>query len=206
MRIEYVCNGYHRFGKEACTDHRINESTLDKLIHDELLLIKSLADKNWNSIEGDVKRWLKKKNDTAEKISDLEMRIRSINMQIEQILMERIEDKENRVTYDSMLEKRKEEKAKCTAQIESLKSIDETIKKRRDEIKESIDLIDQIIGSGGISDAHLRMLVDEITIGEDENGLDISIVIKAPFRQHIDIYGKDGEIVDRFFESWVFSA
>ncbi|MDD4494071.1 MAG: recombinase family protein [Eubacteriales bacterium] len=206
VRIEYVCNGYHRFGKEACSDHRIDESTLDKLIHDELLLIKSLADKNWNSIEGDVKRWLKQKNDTAKKISDLEIRIQNINTQIEQILMERIEDKENRAVYDSMLEKRKEEKVKCAAQIESLKSIDETIKKRRAEIKESIDLIDQIIAEGGISDTHLRMLVDVIEISEDEKGLDISIVIKAPFRQHIDIYDSNGEIIERHFESWVFPA
>jgi len=34
----------------------------------------------------------------------------------------------------------------------------------------------------------------------------IGIVIKAPFRQHIDVYDKNGEIIDRQFESWVFPA
>jgi len=39
---------------------------------------------------------------------------------------ETIEDRENRAMYYSMLEKRKEEKAKCTAWTESLKGIGES--------------------------------------------------------------------------------
>jgi DNA invertase Pin-like site-specific DNA recombinase len=206
MRIEYVCNGYHRFGIGHCTDHRINETTLDKLIHDELLLIKELADRNWKSVEGDVKRWLAGKSSAEKQIAALETRIHDIGIETEKILMERINDKENRAVYDSMLEKRRSERATCLAKIESIKSIDVTIQKRKAKIKESIDLIDQIVESGGISDTHLRMLVEQVIIGEDENGLNISIMLKAPFRQHIDVYGDDGEIVERNFESWVFPA
>ncbi|WP_366014769.1 zinc ribbon domain-containing protein [uncultured Eubacterium sp.] len=34
---EYVCNSFHRYGKEHCTPHRIRESVLDKIIYDELV-------------------------------------------------------------------------------------------------------------------------------------------------------------------------
>jgi DNA invertase Pin-like site-specific DNA recombinase len=204
VRIEYVCNAYHRYGREHCTDHRINESTIDKLVHDELLLIKELTDRNWKSVEGDVKRWLSNKNSADKQIAALENRIHEIALEVEKILMERINDKENRAVYDSMLEKRRAEKTASLAKIESIKTIDVTIKKRKAEIKESIDLIDQIVESGGISDTHLRMLVEQVIIGEDENGLSIAIMLKAPFRQHIDVYGEDGEIVEQNFETWVF--
>ena len=42
-RYEYNCNGYHRYGKEYCTAHRIDESMLDELIYKELLSIKDKA-------------------------------------------------------------------------------------------------------------------------------------------------------------------
>ena len=38
-RFEYNCNGYHRYGTEHCTAHRIDEDMLDKLIYSELLSI-----------------------------------------------------------------------------------------------------------------------------------------------------------------------
>jgi len=199
VRIEYNCNGYHRYGREHCTAHRIDENILDKLIYDELKLIKRQAKKNWSNIETDVKKWLSQKNNTEKKISDLQTRIRNIDLEIEKILMERINDKENRTVYDNMLEKRQTEKEKCVVQVDNIINIDRTIQKRKTEIKQSIDLIDEIIASGGISDTHLRMFVDQIIIKETKNGLDISIEIKAPFRMHSDEY-ENGELVVKSFE------
>ncbi|MDY3863750.1 MAG: hypothetical protein SOZ51_06585, partial [Eubacteriales bacterium] len=53
-----ACNGYHRYGKENCSPHRVDESRLDKLIYDELLEMKEGAEANYKSIEHDVKKWL----------------------------------------------------------------------------------------------------------------------------------------------------
>ena len=61
-----------------------------------------------------------------------------------------------------------------------------------------IDLIDDIIESGGISGTHLRMLVEQIVISENERGLRIEIDIKAPFRTHFDVYD-DNELLGRNF-------
>lgn len=199
MRIEYNCNGYHRYGKEHCTSHRIDEGTLDKLIYDELILVKTQAEQNWLSIESEVKKWISQKSKVQKKLSDLETRISNINLEIEKILMERINDKGNREFYDKMLEKRQEEKADSIAQIENIKNIDSTIQKRKSEIKQSIDLIDDIVSADGISDTHLRMFIDQIVITETENGLQINIEIKAPFRMHFDIFGKKGELLEKNF-------
>ena len=74
-RIEYICNGYHRYGKEHCTSHRIGEADLDRLIYDELLNIKSMAEHNYACIESDVKRWLAQKNTAERKIRELTARL-----------------------------------------------------------------------------------------------------------------------------------
>lgn len=75
VRYEYTCNGYHRYGKENCTAHRIDESTLDKLIYDELIAIKEEAETNYRTIETDVKSWLAKKNTSEKRIKNLTDRL-----------------------------------------------------------------------------------------------------------------------------------
>lgn len=71
-RIEYVCNGYHRYGKTNCTPHRINETYLDEIIYKEILSLKDLATANYQSIETDVKNWMKQRNAVENKMKSLE--------------------------------------------------------------------------------------------------------------------------------------
>ena len=99
-----------------------------------------------------------------------------------------------------MIEKRKTEIAACREQIQSIKNIDDTIKKRKAEIKQSIDLIDEIVASDGISNTHLRMLVEKILIREKEDGLSLEIILKAPFLQKVNEYDENGEISACFVE------
>jgi len=102
--------------------------------------------------------------------------------------MERISDKPNADRYDRMIERREQDIIKAREQIESYRDMDAAFKKRRSESKKSIELLDEIITTGGISDAHLRMLVDKIIITDAEGRLEIEICLKAAFRQHYDIY------------------
>ena len=46
-RVEYICNTYHRYGKEYCTTHLIREEVLDDLVYKELLRVKKMAHANW---------------------------------------------------------------------------------------------------------------------------------------------------------------
>lgn len=205
-RIEYNCNGYHRYGGEHCTPHRVNESTLDKLIYDELLLIKELAQNNWISIESDIKKWMSRKNIADRKIKEFESRLIQRQSDLENILLERIRDRDHAEIYTSMLEKCEVDIAGLKQQIDEIRDYDSTIKKRKAEMKHSIDLIDEIVSAGAISDTHLRMLVDEVTISEKDNKLQISISLKAMFRRHMDLYNDKGEITERIFEAWYYPA
>lgn len=50
----------------------------------------------------------------------------------------------------------------------------------------------RLIKDGAISDANLRLLVDEIKIYESDKKLRIEINLKAKFTKHYEIYGKNG--------------
>jgi len=199
-RIEYVCTSYHRYGREYCTPHRINESALDNLIFDELINIKSMADRNWQTIEKQVKDWTMQKSNVERQVQRLSDKISNLELEIEKILMERISDKPNADRYDRMIEKREQDVRKARDRIESYRDMDAAFKKKRLESKKGIELLDEIIANGGVSDAHLRMLVDRIIITDVDGTLDIEICLKAAFLQHYDIYNDFMVLVDSSVE------
>ena len=196
-RIEYVCNGYHRY-KGYCTSHRVQEKDLDTLVYNELLRLKSVTEQNWLSIESDVKKWLKNKASYEKQISNMKIAVSNLENDIENILMERINDKENRDAYDRMLDKKKAQIEEYKTKIHELKNIEETVKKRKKEIKESIDILDGIITEGAISNVNLRLLVNEIIIFENsDNELAIVVSMNAPFDQYGEVFGENGNVILR---------
>ena len=202
-RIEYVCTSNHRYGKQYCSPHRIGQEKLDRLILDELQNIKHMADKNWQAIEKQVSEWAKQKSNIERQTARLTDKISSLELEVEKILMERIADKANADRYDRMIEKREHEIIKAREQIENYRDMDAAFKKKRAESKKSLSLLDEIIENEGISDTHLRMLVDQIIVSELDGKLDIEICLKAAFRGHYDIYDDFMTLIDRNLEMQV---
>jgi DNA invertase Pin-like site-specific DNA recombinase len=198
-RIEYNCNGYHRYGRDVCSPHRINETDLDQLIYKELLSLRSQMLINYESIEKDIKSWISQKTTVDKKLNRLTVMLENKRSDQKGILLERIHDKAHAEIYDEMLEKCEYDIKKISAEIISIKEYNDTIKKRRSEMKESIDLIEQIIEEGAISDANLRMLVNEIIIKEKDNKLKIKIKLNAQFTRHQNIYDENGNLKECIF-------
>lgn len=190
-RIEYVCNGYHRYGKENCTPHRVRETDLDFLIYSELMRIKQQAQANWKSIEKDVLTWQKSKSQTEKVINELETRKKSKREDLEALLLERIHDREHADIYTDMIEKCEEEIAAVDIQIASLKDIGEAVKRRKAEMKTSLDLLDSIVRDEAISDTHLRMLVERIMIHEQNGEMQIEVQLKADFNWHMTLLDRE---------------
>ncbi len=74
-----------------------------------------------------------------------------------------------------------------------------TIRKRKAEMKSSIDILDGIIKDGAISDANLRLLVDNIVINEQNGKLSINIDLKAAFSSHLNLYDEDGILAGKAY-------
>ncbi len=94
-RIEYVCNGYHRYGKKNCPPHRIRETELDEIICGEITNVKEQAAQLYENIDGEVRKWLKKKSTVTGKIRQLNAELEQKKSDQKEILLERIRDKEH---------------------------------------------------------------------------------------------------------------
>ena len=196
-RVAYVCDTYHRYGKEHCSSHMVDEETLDRLIGAEILRTKKMYEENWSRMEWLIERWTPKASTASAKISKLQEHILLLEEEVEVILMERIRDKANAERYDHMIAKREEQIAEAKKQIEELQNISEMLRSRQAKLKRDISLIDDILREGKMSEAHLRMLVEKILIHEEDGRLDLEIRLKAPFRDHLDVF-ENGAQTDCF--------
>ena len=194
-RVVYVCDTYHRYGKEHCSSHMVDEETLDRLIGAEILRTKKMYEENWSRMEWLVEKWTPKASTASAKIGKLQEHILLLEEEVEVILMERIRDKANAERYDRMIAKREEQIAEAKKQIEELQNISEMLRSRQAKLKRDISLIDDILRDGKMSEAHLRMLVEKILVHEEDGKLDLEIRLKAPFRDHLDIF-ENGEQTD----------
>ena len=196
-RVAYVCDTYHRYGKEHCASHMVDEETLDRLIGAEILRTKKMYEENWSRMEWLIERWTPKASTASAKISKLQEHILLLEEEVEVILMERIRDKANAERYDRMIAKREEQIAEAKKQIEELQNISEMLRSRQAKLKRDISLIDDILREGKMSEAHLRMLVEKILVHEEDGRLDLEIRLKAPFRDHLDVF-ENGAQTDCF--------
>ncbi len=196
-RVAYVCDTYHRYGKEHCSSHMVDEEALDRLIGAEILRTKKMYEENWSRMEWLIEKWTPKASTASAKISKLQEHILLLEEEVEVILMERIRDKANAERYDRMIAKREEQIAEAKKQIEELQNISEMLRSRQAKLKRDISLIDDILREGKMSEAHLRMLVEKILVHEEDGRLDLEIRLKAPFRDHLDIF-ENGAQTDCF--------
>ena len=196
-QVAYVCDTYHRYGKEHCSSHMVDEETLDRLIGAEILRTKKMYEENWSRMEWLIEKWTPKASTASAKISKLQEHILLLEEEVEVILMERIRDKANAERYDRMIAKREEQIAEAKKQIEELQNISEMLRSRQAKLKRDISLIDDILRESKMSEAHLRMLVEKILVHEEDGRLDLEIRLKAPFRDHLDVF-ENGAQADCF--------
>lgn len=194
--VEYICDTYHRFGKEHCSSHSIRESDLDTLIIQELRETKLAYERNWRQIEGFIQAQMPQAESATEKIKALNGKISSIEDEMEDILMERIRDKTNQARYDRMIEKREREIEALKKQITELEDLEATLRQRQKQLKHDISLMDEILSEGSLTEAQLRLLIEKIYVHEEDGQISLDIRMKAPFLDHQDEY-EGGELSGR---------
>ena len=199
-RYEYTCNGYHRYGKENCTAHTIGENALDEIIYNELLNMRRLAYENYQKADKQLQKWQKSKPTTEKQIIHLQERLKQRKSDQEEILLERIRDRAHADVYTKMLEDCEKDIENLSQKIIAFQDIAKTVKKRKNDLQSSLELMNRIIEEGAISNTHLRMLIDQIIIYDEGGALRIKIILNGDFTNHSDVYDDEGDLVDSICE------
>ena len=164
-----------------------------------------MAHENFEKIDRELKNWLADRPSAEKQITALKDKLAQRKNDQQQILLERIRDREHAAVYTEMLVACESDIKTIENRIREMNNIENTVKERKKQIKKSVELLDGIIADGAISDTHLRMLVDEIVIHEKNGKLDVQITLNGEFRMHIDYYNESGDITGRDSEIWYFS-
>ncbi len=130
---------------------------------------------------------IKSKSATEKKIAGLEARRKQKREDLEAILLERIHDKEHADIYTEMIQKCEMDISSIDSQITDLKNLGEAVRRRKAEMKTSLDLLDCIVRDEAISDTHLRMLVERVIIHEQNKQIQIEVQFKAAFHWHMTL-------------------
>ena len=187
--VEYTCNSHHRYGKEYCTPHRIHESQLDEIVYDEVRLLLIRIQEQSKKYDKIVRDWQRQKPAYERKIEQYKERIASLRQQIEDIIIERISDREHASVYNNMITKREEEIAELQRMIEESKQFDEVSKRKRNELKTTVDLLEKMMEEQHISDANLRLLVKTVYVHQNEdNSLDVKLEFNGDFEDSVAVY------------------
>ena len=126
--IDYTCNSRHRYGKEYCTPHTIRENRLDELVENEVKSLKDNILAESNKYDNIVRDWLRKKPLYERQIQTNTDKILSLKQQIEDLIIERIGDREHASVYNNMIAKREEEITSLEKKIAELKEYDKVCK------------------------------------------------------------------------------
>ena len=118
-------------------------------------------------------------------------KIAALKQQVEDLIMDRIHDREHLQIYNDMISKREEEIAECEKRIAELREYDKTCKQKKEQLKSTSELIEKILSEGTISDVNLRMLVKRITIHQNEDrSIDIRIEMNGAFDANMSVFLK----------------
>ena len=190
--VEYTCNTCHRYGSKYCSPHTIREQQLDEWVTDELRAWYSHIIKESEHYERIVKEWLKRKPTYDKQIERNNQRIDSLKKQIEDLIMERLNDKERREIYDEMIRKRESEIADLKKTNEDLERYDVVSREKREQLTNISELLKDVLNTPKINDINLRMLVKRVEVHQNEDKtLDLRFEFNGGFE---DSYGV--EILD----------
>ena len=89
-RVEYVCRGYHRNGKNYCASHRIHEEVLDAEVQEYAEAIREQCAENLKKLAQMQKMWALRKPVLDAHIVSLQKNIQRLEGEIDEIVMERI--------------------------------------------------------------------------------------------------------------------
>ena len=89
-RVEYVCKGYHRQGKEFCSSHRIREEYLDAQVMQCAQTLRESWAEEQKDLQRLYKQWSLREPALDREITQLREQIRQTEAEIDELLMLRI--------------------------------------------------------------------------------------------------------------------
>lgn len=178
-RVEYVCKNYLLHGKSVCTSHRIHEAVLNAAVIQESTALRDQLLAQAELKKQEQKEWASGRYLLDAQIVVLQERIQSLDADIEELLMERIQDKANTARYDALIAKLSAEQTAARRGLDGLQTGDANLRREIKTLKKRITELNAAIQHTPVEEAVIRRLLVCIEIGQGEKGACVSVKWKT---------------------------
>mgnify|MGYP000778595815 CR=1 FL=1 len=93
-RVEYICRGYQRNGKDYCSSHRIHEEVLDKAVWDYTEKLREEYEVELKKVTQLQKQWVLRKPVLDAHCLALQKEILKLEQEIDELVMEKLKNSE----------------------------------------------------------------------------------------------------------------
>lgn len=176
--IEYVCNAYHRLGRNVCSPHRVKEVELDDMLYKHLTSLITVAEQNLINLDKFLERWNQKKRSYTNTIEKVQYEIIDLKDEIKAYAKQLAKNLIGEEIFKELTEETTEKILSLEKQIETLQEVKEINKDAQKGIKKSVELLEDIIEKKDIEDASIQMLVNKIYISKEKNNNSLAVHIK----------------------------
>lgn len=172
---QYVCSNYFKYGKTACSRHKIKEKTLVRIAIEYLTRIRSMSEEIIATLDEDVrnaKKAAQKRRITVEQmqkeLAGLEEELHAIESQrVKQILRQpEKEDLLNQI-YDDMHHKTQASIERLRKEIGSMSDESIGMEESLRQTKTALAVIDSVLESGKLRRRDIEELFKRIIVFED---------------------------------------
>ena len=142
-----------------------------------------------------VKDWLRKKPMYEMQIFQHQQRIQSLKSQVEDLIIERMNDKERWDVFTSMIEKREAEVTMLEKRIADLREYDKICKERKEQLSDTAETLKGVLAQSKISDISLRMFVKQVKVHQNEDkSLELTFELNGSFEDSATAFiGEENE-------------
>lgn len=112
LRVEYICKTYLQHGKDTCPSHRVHEEWIDQQVEALLTKKRERSFAELKKLMETQKMWALRKPILDAHIFVLQENIKTLEQEIDAILMESIQDKSNATRCNSLIVKLSLEKGR----------------------------------------------------------------------------------------------
>jgi len=185
----YVCATYHKFGKDQCTTHRVNESQLNEIVMDEMKRLFDNALINHEKLDAEIKRAKKSFTSYNSSIAAHKEKLLKVETKMERILDEKFEGRMSEELVNKMIEKAQQEYNNINEQIKQLEDLKAESGIDIKDLSKSTEILKLAIESDELSRNVINLVIDRIEVSqekiEQQSGkrykVDLKIVWRTPF-------------------------
>lgn len=177
----YICGHFHKFGRVVCTRHSVNERILKENLLQEIKRLTEVNIINFESVDLQIARLKKNQINHDVTIVQLENKLNGLEEKISNFIIEKNEGRIPESMANKFIEKATLEYNQINEQILKHKDIKSETKISKDNILKSFEILKSIAEKGDIQRQDIELLIERITVYENEDGKSLEFEWKAPF-------------------------